>query len=390
MVTRITRTTTPFGLLALLSLGCSDGGDNGRPVTAREFVAASAVAQCDDFGACCAQDEHPFDERSCRARLRSVLQTLADSDATVYDADAAGMCLAAMHASPGQCQTTSDEFFTCRAVFRGTRSVGEPCAAPQECAGFASGDVFCAPPEEGGVEVCTAVQRPLAPVGEGAACGWTCDLAGGCTSLANGESATCLMADGLYCASATGTCTRLVAAGGSCAGETLACVAGTFCDGERCAALRQLGESCPTRAVCAEGAFCDDGTCTALRDEGESCALRYGGCDAQTCRSPDPSACRTGLLCSTRDGRPTCVAPRPNGAACTSFSECSSRWCELPSCAGDGCSAVGVCRDPKRTTAELCAGDFSEEDAQSVQSASSWMSIPSGPDRPAVVRENAR
>lgn len=97
------------------------------------------------------------------------------------------------------------------------------------------------------------------------------------------------------------------------------------------------------------GVFCDDGVCAALRDEGESCALRYGGCDAQTCSSPDPTACRPGLLCSTRDGRPTCVAPQPNGAACTSFVECSSHWCEMPSCSGDGCSAVGVCRDPKRT-----------------------------------------
>ena len=363
MLTRITRSTVLLGLLAVLAVGCSDGDDNGGQLTTREFVAAAAVAQCDDLGDCCAQDGHPFDEPSCRTRVRSVLQDLVDGGAVVYDGDAAARCVAAMRASPGQCETTSDEFLACRVVLRGTRTVGEPCASPQECAGFGDGDAFCTPPEGGGAEVCTAAERPLAPAGEGEACGWTCDVTGGCTSLVNGESATCQVTDGLYCARATGTCARLVAAGGSCAGETLACEVGAFCDGQRCATLRQLGESCPTREACVAGAFCDDGTCTAPRGEGESCALRYGGCDAQTCSSPDPTACRPGLFCGRRDGRPTCLAPQPNGAACSTFTECSSGWCEIPSCHDDGCSDVGVCADPKRTTAEICAGDFGEEDA---------------------------
>lgn len=369
MATQITRTQGLLGFLAMLTLGCSDASDGGGSLSTREFIQAAALAECDDFGDCCAQDEHPFDEQRCRARVRSVLEALADNDAVVYDADAAGGCVRAFRASPGQCETMADEFQSCGAVFRGTKPLGAPCAAPQECLGFADGDVFCWQPAGSELDVCARVDRPLAPVGEGEACGWTCDLDGGCTSFGSGLPGTCLISDGLYCAQATDTCTLLVAAGGSCAGETLACPVDTFCDGERCTQLRQLGEACPTRTGCVAGAFCDDGLCTALRGENEGCGLRYGGCDELTCLSPDHAACQAGLYCSTRDGLPKCIAPQPDGAACTSFQECSSSWCETGSCSGDDCSASGVCTEPKRTTSEFCAGDFSDEDAASVQSA---------------------
>lgn len=365
MAIQVTRSNALLGLLATIALGCSDGGGGAGSLPAAQFVAAAAVAECDDFGDCCAQDQHPFDAQRCRANVTTVLQARVDNAAILYDAEAAAHCVAALRASPGQCATTPDEFESCLAVFRGSKPIGAPCAEPQECAGYAEDDVFCWPTPESEQPVCAQANRPLEPVGEGDACGWTCDQ--GCTSFGSSASGACLISDGLYCANATSTCTPLVAEGGSCAGESLACSSGTFCDGERCARLRADGESCPSSASCAGGLFCDDGLCAPLRGEGESCALRYGGCgDVAPCTYADPTACQTGLACSTSDGLPVCRAPQPDGAACASFQECSSGWCERGTCAGDACEPVGVCGPPRRTSPEFCAGDF--EDASDAQS----------------------
>lgn len=336
MITRPMRGAAVAGLLALLVLGCSDSNDGGGTgaIGADEFVTEASALICADVGDCCARDGNAFSAARCRASYTTALASRLARGTVTYDADAGGRCIQAFRASPGQCDGTPAEAADCNAVFRGTLPEGAECEDGIECAGFPE-SAFCVD-SESGAQVCAAVRRS-SPVraARGESCTGTCrpvDGVEGCIFSGTYPSVLCFIEDGLYCEGATSICEPLIPEGGTCARE-------------------------PDFPGCVAGAFCEHERCVPVRGEGESCLIDI--CTTPlTCQSPSALACGPGLRCAISDPLPHCVVPQPDGSACRSFYECASGWCEF---SGDGeQSAIGVCGPRQRTTPEQCLGGFPE------------------------------
>lgn len=342
MATRWARGSAIAGLLATMILGCSDGNDAAGDglLEPAEFVPIAADLICDDFGDCCAQDGYAYSAEQCRSGYARALEETIARGTVVYDADAGGRCVRALRASPGQCDGTPEELQACGGVFRGTVADGEPCVTSTECAGFPD-SAFCVETSTPGTgQVCMTVPTPSERVraGRGDSCTGTCrpdDGALYCLQTGPDPAALCFTEDGLYCARETSTCESLLAEGATCERDPgfPGCVAGTFCEHERCVPERGEGESCLV----------------------DICTFPL------TCASPNEIACGPGLRCTVGDPDPRCVAPKADGSTCRSFQECASGWCEIDCDEQQSCSETGVCGPPKRTTREQCAGVFTDE-----------------------------
>lgn len=341
MATRWAHGSAIAGLLATMILGCSDGNDGGGdgPLAPAEFVRTAVTLFCDDYGDCCEQDGYAYSAARCRAGYAEGLEEILGRATVEYDAEAGGRCVRALRESPGQCDSTPDEFEACRSVFRGTVADGEPCVESVDCAGF-PGSAFCVERSvDDPRQVCMTVPAPSPPVraGRGESCTGTCrpdDGSTSCVWTGSAPAVLCSTEEGLYCARATSTCEPLIPEGASCERDPgfLGCVAGTFCEHERCVPERGEGESCLVDV------------CTS----------------PLSCASPNEIACAPGLRCPVNDPDPRCVAPKPDGSTCTSFAECASGWCERACDERQSCADTGVCGAPKRTTREQCAGVFTE------------------------------
>lgn len=328
------------GLLATMILGCSDANDgaNDAAVDAADFIPAAAVAICDDFGACCAQEGHAFAAAPCRRSTTSAFEARLARDTVQYDAEAAGRCVRALHASPGQCDTTPEEFQACDDVFRGTLREGEACTEGFECAGFPGSALCVATGADETRQVCVAAPTLPARAHRGDPCDGTCRADEGplsCNASSPSPVAYCFTEDGLYCARATSTCEPLLPEGAACERDPgfPGCVAGTFCEHERCVPVRGENDSCLVDV------------CTA----------------PLSCAAPNELACGPGLHCTLSDPDPRCIAPLPDGSTCRAFTECASGWCERLCDQGQSCADTGVCGPPKRTTREQCLGGFAED-----------------------------
>lgn len=126
-----------------------------------------------------------------------------------------------------------------------------------------------------------------------------------------------------------------VADGGECAQENECAVAGSYCPIPQGAML---------------------GKCAVLPKEGEPCPnLR----------------CAEGLGCGSVNGMDVCVKPGPDGQACTSSLECTSKYCDFmtakcaqPKAIGDTCFASYECKDAYcDSVAKICTALKAEGDA---------------------------
>jgi hypothetical protein len=297
--------TTVLGTALLGLCGCGSGsasGNTGGPVPAAELPTQGAAVMCEGLGACCRSQGIAFDDTGCRSAWQAQIAASAPtSTAVVYDASAAGQCLATIRTALAQCgnfETLETE--ACDRMYVGTKPVGADCADSSECAEPAGGFTFCDTPmsADAGVAssgVCT-LYLPLAHATLGQACSTTCTTEsagescyGSGSALGDagtGATAACYTNDGLYCSS--GTCQSVSEVGGACEGYA-GCVSTAYCDSTTnlCVVRGQIGATCSGTDSCVETAYCatTSGVCEAKQADGETCTGYYeclGYCDIAT------------------------------------------------------------------------------------------------------------
>lgn len=229
-----------------------DTSTGPRPLPLAQFPARLAEALCRALDQCCQAGgfaSQGVDACSTRARVDYEQQVAATSALAVrYDALAAARCVAAFGAFVSSCsyegRAASDA--ACRAVFKGTLPVAQPCESDSECVSAGS-EAYCA--------------GSLGPNAH------SCQLA-----RADGES--CLLegcAHGSFCDLDTLTCAPQRSSGAclqfeACDADS-ACAPSGLCEpklaaGQRC----QLGLQC-TSAICGE-----DGLCAGAIASASACA----------------------------------------------------------------------------------------------------------------------
>jgi hypothetical protein len=119
---------------------------------------------------------------------------------------------------------------------------------------------------------------------------------------------------------------------------TTTCAQGSTCENHDGAGFT-CGEPCTPQQL-PEGASCVDaqGHKNKICASGLTCALEKGGICAPSPKAGEPCldmhACAEGAYCGGGDpAHPTCVARKPNGAACTADLECLGFRCQDGQCA---------------------------------------------------------
>ena len=146
----------------------------------------------------------------------------------------------------------------------GTIQRGEACAEQAACADglYCSSKRVCSPPLE-----------------EGEAC-----------DPYSGAKVPC--AEELYCSVWSDACERILAAGEPCDDKKSRCEEGHVCrslsEGDRCAPLGTLGDSCHAGRDCADGLVCKDGACLPPAGPGGPCIYHVD--------------CEEGLVCDLERG----------------------------------------------------------------------------------------
>lgn len=306
------------------------------------------------------------------------LQALIDAGRVEYNSAQVSACIATQEQYLGGGLTSVGfgdfEFAACREIAEGAVPEAGVCVDSYECAG----DAYCDFEDS---STCGGVCKPRKALGQ------TC-----------GQSDECVAANDIgWCRG--GTCVEYVGGTAGQANEPcgivaadatqvtlIVCDEGLFCDVTEnndldaeededdnlgvCRAPYALDATCNSGDdVCADQAFCVDGQCTAwtLREEaGESCDIESftlcnlfnnlvcsgGQCqsvgdgnEGSTCQSEiyDLStvqiSCDGGLVCHYETL--TCGAPKADGVACKSDSECQQGFCDV-----SGPEDAGVCGSP--------------------------------------------
>lgn len=177
-----------------------------------------------------------------------------------------------------------------------------------------------------------------------------------CIDKSQCQGGTCLQSSAAGC----GVCSAVSPIGGSCSGSA-ECVSGAACSPEgKCVTPIAAGGACDANNLCAISLRCVESKCVPLASAGEVCDPAGFDCDFFQGLACDPSAktCKavklasTGERCGPIDGElttcgaggvcsanGTCVAPIPDGAACSAQSESS---CAPPAaCIGGVCTVPG-------------------------------------------------
>ena len=361
-----------FATTAAACTSATDGHDpdarpgTAAPVAATDFDVALASALCqlwvrcgeaNDLASCAAAA--PMLSPAQRAQR---LTDIADGE-IVYDADAAGECLARITGAActeTQLASVDGALAACPAVGRGAQPNDTSCTHDAACA-----STYCEPdplgPSAGACRLgsCQPIALAVGGVCEdgGLACPSGASCVGGICRLAGAAGGACeLDADcggALACNfdhDGNGTCGAAPTAGQACvvAGEPCADL-GTWCRTvgigkagvaeAACVPTAGLGESCVPEGVVRAGALCRAGT---------TCSGASGVCVALPpveAACPD-HACAPGGYCAL-DAAGTgnvCLAPHPLGTACRADAECAAG-----TCANDGhggptvCTAVTTC-----------------------------------------------
>lgn len=228
------------------------------------------------------------------------IEAAIDAGKLKYDGEAAADCFDALGSA--SCTRSANHIDACDKIFAGTIADGGTCAFDEECVSQSCNVPDCT------MACCTGTCVPERPV------------------PAIGQPCTFECVEGAYCGSDS-TCQATLPKGAAC-DDQLACNEGLYCAGSStttagtCTELPTTGEACTT-ACAAIGDRCSAGTCKPVGLLGETCA--------------SDSDCSFFYVC---DDTMKCAEepedPRmPNGSACTSSTDCQSRYCGNDGLCGD-------------------------------------------------------
>jgi len=294
-------------LLSLLAAACSDDSQAPKvpppPVDAADFMSAYTQTLCDVSARCSVVADYL--QADCESHVRASfgedVQAAIEAGKIVYDADAAGACLAGLAETPCLAEQPSDATLaSCLSALKGTLAAGEPCVGTFECA-------------EG---ICPAVTGDRCPT----VCpsvvhrNETCSLLGG---------PDCNIREGLRCS--FGRCVLPTEKGSACE-DNFGCQSGLVCVTNICVPLRGDQQGCSRDSSCQPGLFCalggdEGGRCEVRLDVGAAC----GGQDAEdTNAALRHVQCKDGLICALAELRAdgtsvggVCAEPRDIGGDCT-------------------------------------------------------------------------
>jgi hypothetical protein len=253
---------------------------------------------------CCARAGRADGGKHCRASLQDILAR------GVYDARAAGECLASLQGSTpeGICERVTAASSPCQRALvaprPGNKGPGDDCASDDECAAPPGDEVDC--------------RRGPGPMGGGPGSGW-CQVQrrgregdGPCVGTVIDRGIVpgpppppgarqpvaflCYREDDLQCdVAARARCEKPKAVGAGCrsdaeCGKDAYCRAIVF----TCVALKAVGAACNSEVACVDDAFCSlaTHTCTPWIPAGEACE------GSQQCRS---NACQGGVCAPAID-----------------------------------------------------------------------------------------
>ena len=286
-----------LGVGWIAAAGCGgstgDGSSSATPVPADQFVSAFVDAVCDNLGPCCQKSGLKYDAAGCKAVGMEEFASdfKPDLPNTLYDAAAAGKCVAAVKNAATTCSDFDGIDELCSRILKGTLPEGATCTEDEECAAPANGRADCDYAIDAQNGKCVVQAR--GKLGEG--CSDTCtesassiSCSGGSGGASSSGNATCYTNDGVYC---DGTCTPVIPLGGAC--EYEGCVTGAFCNQGKCAAIPGAGSACANGYDCAEGHYCDEKQiCQKQKALGQPCAssdeCSTNECDGTTCVVESP------------------------------------------------------------------------------------------------------
>jgi hypothetical protein len=254
-----------FSVLALAVFGCGNGSspssESGTPVSAEQFANAMA-ATCGELAPCCPKVGVVFNNARCQlimGGLAKVLIAEGQGMGRVYDAQAAGDCVAAHRATGAACVTgpaTSVAGQSCNNIYIGTTAPGKPCENNNDCARNVGGRVSC----DGWIVVGESTKYVCVVHKQGKV-GDPCAI----SSKPAPEKYDCRKQDGLWCNGQE--CDRLPMIGERCSNE--GCVQGLACVNSLCAACTR-NEDCGSD-------LCTNGTCTTPARVNDDLVLYCGG-----------------------------------------------------------------------------------------------------------------
>lgn len=344
------RLSALISLVALSLAAC--GGDPSPdapaqpppPIEAASFMAEYEQALC-DHAARCSLNASYLDE-TCKESVRALfgedVEAAIQAGRILYDAEAAGACVAGLRATDCLAEQPSDATLAaCFRALQGTVQTDKPCFGTFECASGVCPSVTG--------DICPTVCEPAASVGE--AC-----------SLLSGPD--CDARQGLRCSG--GTCVSPVGIKGACV-DNFGCQSGLVCVANQCVPLRAEGYGCAKDSSCAPGNFCasggdEGGICEARVPEGGDCSQDSGDSNAAF----RLVQCQEGLVCKgggltdtgmTLTGK--CAKPSEEGESCATepgqfqlFGTgcrlglvCNMGKCEKPPAIGAACGTHFVCQD---------------------------------------------
>ncbi|MBT9555487.1 MAG: PPC domain-containing protein, partial [Myxococcales bacterium] len=293
----------------VLAASCNGLGTCAEPTP----TACPSNLRCNDAGTDCRPgcviDSHCIGGYYCEANVCKAKKARGETCATAAQC-ATGYCNSGYCCDGGTCCKTDSN---CTPPT--TNGCTTATCSNSQCTSTVLTNKVCAGPQCSVSQVFTPESR--------------CDAAGACmptgvTSNCSTASTTCLLSQ---CSTSAPGCI------------TVAATQGTSCGAPSCVGF----ELVPAKVCDGAGGCVANGTKTA-------CAGNLTCVDATTCRTActESSHCRGGYYCDLG----TCSPLRPNGAPCTSATQCSANYCEGGICCSSGecclavsdCTAVG-CKD---------------------------------------------
>jgi hypothetical protein len=269
--------------LAVLASGiaaCHDGlkTPHSDPVPRETYIEASAREICAALAGCCTSRGFGFNAEACDTNVRKLrFQRAAEfcPAPALYDAYAAGNCLAEQKAALSSCALDPiGTSVACRKTCTGTVAAGQTCTNGTDCDRGETGWGFCNPlSAENGI----CMQFARGKVGDSCKAGYIRSSYGDCGEMASGwqdegDSVACYSEDGLYCASDLlrnrSTCQPFLGVGQTCkesiyawrtpqrvvgviGGSDLLCAPELYCNERQvCAARKGPGAPCTYDEEC--------------------------------------------------------------------------------------------------------------------------------------------
>jgi len=207
---------------------------------AQEYVNAYLQPYCTRLAQCCAQAGIPSSGMGpCESYELGFVKYLNDGSAVIVPS--------AIQTLLSQLNSSCDQpsYALIGATTDGTRTSGQPCVAPDQCAGTPA--------------LClngTCMTPPRGKAGDG--CSVTCDDTSVCKwGVSSGKSpySVCYDQDGLRCDSTTNTCVPVSAIGAACSTYS-DCGAHAQCTNGTCLALARVGQDCGSGQSCGPSLQC--------------------------------------------------------------------------------------------------------------------------------------